>query len=62
MHVIEIKRVVYFSVTGRRKNAGGRNEGNLHYVIENTWRKNARNRALRYVIENKVFIIVSPLY
>jgi hypothetical protein len=33
------------------KNAGGKNDGNLHYVIENTCRKNDRNEALHYVIE-----------
>jgi hypothetical protein len=43
------------------KTRGGKNEGNLHYVIENKWRKNARNQSLHYVTENKRVIVVSPL-
>ena len=42
--------------TGRvrgRKNAGGKNEGNLQYVIENKWRKNVRFRPSHDVDENK---------
>jgi hypothetical protein len=35
------------------KNAGGKNEGKCHYVIENTCRKNVRNRSSHYVFENK---------
>ena len=37
----------------RLKNAGGKNEGKLHYVIENTCRKNVRNGPSHYVYENK---------
>ncbi len=36
-----------------RKNAGGKNEGIFHYVIENKWWKNVRNRPFHYVDENK---------
>jgi hypothetical protein len=38
---------------GQRKNAGGKNEGIFHYVIENKCRKNVRNRPFHYVDENK---------
>jgi len=36
-----------------RKNAGGKNEGIFHYVIENKWWKNVRDRPFHYVDENK---------
>jgi hypothetical protein len=36
---------------GCRKNAGAKNEGKFHYVIENTYRKIARYDAFHYVIE-----------
>jgi hypothetical protein len=36
-----------------RKNARGKNEGIFHYVIENKWCKNVRNRSFHYVDENK---------
>jgi hypothetical protein len=49
-------------VAGWRKNAGGKNEGNLHYVIENTWIKNVRFPAFHYVNENKRPIVGFPLY
>jgi hypothetical protein len=32
---------------------GGKNEGIFHYVIENKWWKNVRNRPFHYVDENK---------
>jgi hypothetical protein len=35
------------------RDAGGENEGKSHYVIENTFRKNVRNRPRHYVSENK---------
>jgi hypothetical protein len=35
----------------RLKNAGGKNEGKLNYVLENKYRKNVRNQALYYIIE-----------
>jgi hypothetical protein len=34
------------------KKRGGKNEGNLHYVIENTWSKNVRTSPLHYIAEN----------
>jgi hypothetical protein len=40
-------------VAGERKNAGGKNEGIFHYVIENKWWKNVRNRPFHYVDEKK---------
>jgi hypothetical protein len=52
-HVIENKSVSSIWVVRQRKNAGGKNEGIFHYVIENKWRKNARNRPFHYVDENK---------
>jgi hypothetical protein len=51
IYVIEITRVIYAGAAKWRKNAGGKNEGNLHYVIENKWSKNVRNWPLHYVIE-----------
>jgi hypothetical protein len=53
MYVIEIKRVILDWTAGEAKTRGGGNEGNLHYVIENKWRKNVRKRAFHYVDENK---------
>jgi hypothetical protein len=35
------------------KNAGGKNEGKSHYVVENKWRKNVRNMPRHYMYENK---------
>jgi hypothetical protein len=35
IYVIETKVVSLFCVARQRKNAGGKNAGNLHYVIEN---------------------------
>jgi len=51
-------------VLGRRvaKKRGGGNEGNLHYVIENKWRKNVRFLAFHYVIENTRDMVAFPLY
>ena len=37
IYVIETKIVSSFLVAGQRKNAGGKNEGIFHYVIENKW-------------------------
>ena len=34
-YVIEYKILTSFRVAGQRKNAGGKNEGIFHYVIEN---------------------------
>jgi hypothetical protein len=51
MQSIEIKPVNLIAWHRAPKNAGGGNEGNLHYVVENKWIKNARNRPFHYVIE-----------
>jgi hypothetical protein len=51
-----------FSCGAAQKNAGGNNEGNLHYVIEDKCRKNVRYWAFHYIIENKRPIGIFPLY
>jgi len=53
IYLIEIKTVRSLLLTGQRKNAGGKNEGIFHYVIENKWWKNVRNGPFHYVDENK---------
>ena len=53
IYIIETKMVSSFSLARQRKNAGGKNEGIFHYVIENKCCKNVRNRPLHYVDENK---------
>jgi hypothetical protein len=62
MQVIDIKALNEDGPRGGSKNAGGKYEGNLHYVIENTYRKNVRNMPLHYVYENKAHRGSSPLY
>jgi hypothetical protein len=42
------------------KNAGGKNEGKFHYVIENTCRKNVSLWAFHDVDENKRVIGAFP--
>jgi hypothetical protein len=37
MYAIETKLVTSFLAAKHRKNAGGKNEGSFHYVIENKW-------------------------
>jgi hypothetical protein len=49
-------------MAGWRKNAGGKNEGNLHYVIENKWIKNVCFQPFHYVVENKLVMVALPLY
>jgi hypothetical protein len=53
IQLIEIKRVNSISLLLVFKNAGGKNEGNLHYVVENKWRKNVRFPPFQDVIETK---------
>ena len=53
IYIIENKTVSSFLVAGQRKNAGGKNEGICHYVIENKCIKNVRNRPFHYVDEKK---------
>ena len=43
MYVIDNKSVIQLTRKEVEKNAGGKNEGKFHYVVENTWRKNVRN-------------------
>jgi hypothetical protein len=51
IYVIETKMVSSFLVARQRKNAGGKNEGIFHYVVENKCIKNVRNGPFHYVIE-----------
>jgi hypothetical protein len=53
MYTIETKIVSSLLVARWQKNAGGKNEGIFHYVVENKCRKNVRNRPLHYVDEKK---------
>jgi hypothetical protein len=62
IYIVENKIVNLVRVAKWQKTRGGENAGNLHYVIENKYSKNGRNRALHYVAENKLVIVVSPLY
>jgi hypothetical protein len=50
-YAIETNAVIGFLVMGQRKMRGGENEGIFHYVIENKWWKNVRNRPLHYINE-----------
>jgi hypothetical protein len=52
MYINENKTLSKILVAGRRKNAGGKNEGIFHYVIENKWWKNVRKQPFHYVDEN----------
>ena len=52
-HVLENKVVNLIRMTTWLKNAGGKNAGNLHYVIENKCRKNARKPLSRDVDETE---------
>jgi hypothetical protein len=52
-YVIDIKRVIQLMGEELGKNAGGKNGGKSHYVVENKCRKNVRNRPRHYVYENK---------
>jgi len=51
--IIETKTVSVRLVEGGGKNAAGKYEGIFHYVIENKWWKNVRNRPFHYVYEKK---------
>jgi hypothetical protein len=59
--VVEIKPVKCIALTSTSENAGGKNEGKFHYVVENTCRKNVSLLALHYVDENTRVIVASPL-
>ena len=58
--VIESKPVKCIALTSTSENAGGKNEGKFHYVIENTCRKNVSLRAFHDVDENKRVIGAFP--
>jgi len=49
--VVEIKPVKRIALTSASENAGGKNEGKFHYVVENTCRKNVCLWAFHYVVE-----------
>ena len=51
IYIIETNIVRLILVAGWRKNAGGKNEGIFHYVIENKWCKNVRKQPFHYVDE-----------
>jgi len=51
--VVEIKPVKRIALTSASENAGGKNEGKFHYVVENTCRKNVTLLALHYIYDNK---------
>ena len=51
IQVVEIKPIKVIALPSGSKNAGGKNEGKFHYVIENKWRKNVRNQPLQDVVE-----------
>ena len=53
IYIVEIKTVSLFLVPRWRKNAGGKNEGEFHYVIENKWRKNVGFPPFQDVDEKK---------
>jgi hypothetical protein len=53
-YAIEIATVNTFLVERQRKDAGGKNEGKSHYVVENTCRKNVRFPACQDLVENKL--------
>jgi len=61
-YIIENKAVNSLLQEECSKSAGGKHAGNLHYVVENTCRKNARNPPFHYVDENKLVMAFFPLY
>jgi hypothetical protein len=60
IQVAEIKRFRFIALLSVAENAGGKNEGNLHYVIENKYRKNVRFSPFQDVIETKRVIVFFP--
>jgi hypothetical protein len=59
--VVEIKPVKCIALKQTSENAGGKNEGKFHYVIENTCRKNVSLWPFHYIDENKRVICAFPL-
>jgi hypothetical protein len=62
LYVFENKSVTPFPARSSKKTRGGKYEGKSHYVVENTCRKNVRNRSRHYMYENKEHKGRSPLY
>jgi hypothetical protein len=58
--VIETKPVKCNALGSTSENAGGKNEGKFHYVVENTCRKNVSLWAFHDVDENKRVIGAFP--
>jgi hypothetical protein len=58
--VIEIKPVKFIALLSTSENAGGKNEGKFHYVIENTCRKNVSLWPFHYIDENKRVTCIFP--
>jgi hypothetical protein len=58
--VIEINPVKCIALTSTSENAGGKNGGKFHYVVENKCRKNVSLWAFQDVDENKRVIVVFP--
>ena len=56
--VIEIKRVIQLPGLGLEKNAGGKNEGFSHYVIENTESEIAKFGLAVILLKNKLVRIL----
>jgi hypothetical protein len=52
-HAIENKRVIELRRGRRKENAGGKYEGMLRDIVENTCRKNVWFRPFHDIIENK---------
>ena len=53
LYAIENKPVITFLRSSSKKTRGGKYEGKSHYVVENKYRKNVRNRPRHYMYENK---------
>jgi hypothetical protein len=51
--LLKLIELVHSWWQGSEKMRGGKNEGIFHYVVENTCRKNVRNRPFHYVDEKK---------
>jgi hypothetical protein len=50
------------SIESTSENAGGKNEGKSHDLIENKRRKNVTLLACHDVYENKLVMVISPRY
>jgi hypothetical protein len=52
MQVFHSKSFNRFASRRSKKTRGAENGGDYHYVIENKWIKNVRNRPYHYIDEN----------